>query len=269
MKKIKILNIALFLSLIIMFSLLGFIGYTFYKQSPLKLLLTYQINPDYLYISGPINTFTATVNSIKGNRLNVTQNTSFVSIPTKNNPSPVIDVKNITYQVLINQDTTIIKTFPSIPYISKDRQTKFKTENITPKDIHPKDFITIQTNTDLRQYIGGAITAKTITKSLQLFFIPGRIENIQNDLFEIMSPPASENPTKEAIKKLNIKSLQILITPETEISYTTASRSTIVTKKDLNIKDVVFIHSFNNPDVEKTITAETISVQKFTNKPPF
>ncbi len=214
-------------------------------------------NPTNTPLFIPTATLSGTVNEIKGNSIYFIPEAQSLLLLDKDGSSPTK-----IYEVKLNKNAVITKISFSIPYISAERKTDTITKNIVFKDILPNDFVTIETTTDLTKYSNGSITAGSITVYSNPFFIPGRIESIQDDSIEVVSPPAAENPTEEVIKTLNIKSLRILISPKTEISFTSATESGIITKSELAVKDIVFIHSLDNPDVDKTITAETINVQR-------
>lgn len=201
----------------------------------------------------PVVSLSGIVNEIKGNSIFFTPYTQSLSFLEASGSS------DTTYEAKVNQKTIFNKTSGGIPYVSPDRVNDTIIKNIVFKDVKPGESLTVLSATKLTQK---TILADQITVYSNPFFISGEIVSVQGDSVEILSPSVG-NPTEELIKTLNIKRLQVLITPKTEVGYKSASVSGIIKKDELSVKDVVFIFSYDNPDINKTITAETITVQRF------
>lgn len=248
MKKISLID------LLLVFLVLAVIGLTVFLFFLLRKPLS---NSKSTPIFIPTTSLFGKVSEIKGDSIFFIPDTESLSLLKKTGKP-----NNNIYEAKLKKNTLMTKTY-SIPYISPEVRPITKPVNILSNEILPNDRLSIETNSDLSQLPKETIIANTITIYSNPFFVPGTIENIKGDSIEITTPPVGKNPSEEIVKELNIKKLQVLIAPKTELGYKSASVSGLIKKEELSVGNVVFIFSYDNPDTNNTITAETVTVQRF------
>ena len=162
----------------------------------------YTISQNILSITQPVTSFSGIVEKIEGNRLFVTQ--------------------KVTYQVIVSDKTQIYRPMtPYIVYLFKTvlsdpgQDFTMPAQKSTIKDIQAGQYITIDSQVDLRTLAGTSFEAVTITLPQKIITLKGKITRLEGNTLTVKAFVSTTTSTPQE------KDYTITITPDTEISRLT------------------------------------------------
>lgn len=187
------------------------------------------VSPNILYITQPVTSFSGIVDKIEGNRLFVSQKQTLTqnivpgaAINASISPSPLPTPKTVivTYQVVTSDKTQISQTAPYINYLFKTI-TPGPAPKLTIKDVKIGQYVTVNSQADLRTLASDTFEATTINLSPITNTLNGKIISLEGNTLTLkaFTPVASiANPGSAAPATPKEKEYTITITQETEIS---------------------------------------------------
>lgn len=185
-----------------------------------------QISSDILLLTQPVTNFSGKVDKIEGNAILVSQQFSQAQpvmaappVTTPGQPPPAIPTplppKTISYKFVINVTTQISRPPVFISYLLTT-PTPPAVEKLTIKDIKPGQYVTLNTNSDLRTLAGTEVTAASIQLPQIPNSINGKISNISGSTLSVKAfAPNQNGPGMAGAGVANAT-----IAPPKELTYT-------------------------------------------------
>lgn len=186
-----------------------------------------KVSSDILLLTQPVNNFSGKVDKIEGNAIWVSQQFTLPqpmlpppAVTTPGQPPPAIPTplppKTVTYKVVINTTTQINRPPVFISYLLTT-PTPPAPEKLSVKDIKLGQYISLNTNTDLRTLVNNEIVASSIQLPPIANSINGKISNISGNTLSIKAfPPSQGGPGGPAMMP------NASIAPPKEVTYTVA-----------------------------------------------
>ncbi|MFA6016942.1 MAG: hypothetical protein WC744_02555 [Patescibacteria group bacterium] len=197
------------------------------------------ISPNILYLTSPVNSLSGKVEKIEGNVVSISSQyvvpqTAPITIKVMPNQPPIMpapQVKTITYKLLVTDKTQIFQPASNINYLFKTTPLSAlglpaamaSTPKLTMKNIKVGQYITVNSQTDLRTLLKNTFEATMINLPQVANTLSGKIVNItSNTLILRAFPPVAAGPPMVAMNivqsTLQEKEYTINITQDTEIS---------------------------------------------------
>jgi len=196
------------------------------------------LSPNILYITQPVTSFSGKVEKIEGNTILVSNQytipqTAPISIKViTNQPSdiPTPQIKTITYKLLVTDKTQISQPASNINYLFKTITPSgapgfptASTPNLTVKNIKVGQYITVNSQDDLRTLLKNTFEATMINLPPIINTLNGKIVNITNNTLTLKAfAPVAAAPPMIALDTApptpQEKEYTIYITQDTEIS---------------------------------------------------
>lgn len=186
------------------------------------------ISQNILYITQPVYFFTGVVEKIEGNTLTVSQKinpmlanganatpqTITTGIPS---PLPTPKIVSITYQVRVSNTTQISQPPAYINYLFKTTTPAETQTKLTIKDIKVGQYITANSQSDLRTLAGTIFEATMINVPQKANALNGKIVSMGDNTFMVKAfPPVPMNP----YLYMNVAAMQVAPTMPKEREYT-------------------------------------------------
>ena len=184
------------------------------------------LSPNILYITQPVTSFSGKVEKIEGNTILVSNQytipqTAPISITVIPNQPPVMptpQIKTITYKLLVTDKTQISQPTANINYLFKTiippsapGFPTASTPNLTVKNIKVGQYITVNSQDDLRTLLKNTFEATMINLPPIINTLNGKIVNVTNSTLTLKAfAPVAAAPQE--------KEYTIHITQDTEIS---------------------------------------------------
>ncbi len=182
-----------------------------------------KVSPDILSITEPIYSLVGRVTKVESGAIwiEVSGRTDVIPANVVNSTQlpQVQEQKNITYKVLLDDDTKISQAVTPVGFYFKTAQPS--TINILePSQLKFGQVVTVNANEDLRLNTNNTFTATSIVLSEMNTMLTGTLENISGPVLtlkaEIYGPPS--DPAKAA-SSVTYKKYTVRVTDETEISF--------------------------------------------------
>lgn len=193
-----------------------------------KRVLQKSISSNILYITQPVTSFSGTVEKIEGNTVTITQRVveqSQIAAPlaaVNTSPFPTPKSITVTYRVLVTDKTQISQSAAFINYLFKT-VTPSSVVKLAIKDVKVGQYVTVNSQTDLRTLAGNTFEATAINLPPIANTINGKIISLEGDILTIKGFPsmmAMVVPVNSAPVAPKEKEYRINITSDTEISRT-------------------------------------------------
>jgi len=196
------------------------------------------LSPNILYITQPVTSFSGKVEKIEGNTILVSNQytipqTAPISITVIPNQPPVMptpQIKTITYKLLVTDKTQISQPTANINYLFKTiippsapGFPTASTPNLTVKNIKVGQYITVNSQDDLRTLLKNTFEATMINLPPIINTLNGKIVNVTNSTLTLKAfAPVAAAPPMIALDTAppapQEKEYTIHITQDTEIS---------------------------------------------------
>lgn len=212
------------------------------------------VSPNILYITQPVNSLTGKVEKIEGNVVSISSQytlpqTAPIAITVMPNQPPVMpipQIKTITYKLLVTDKTQITQPTSNINYLFKTVALPpgapglgapglptTSTSNLTVKNIKVGQYITVNSQDDLRTLLKNTFEATTINLPPIANTLNGKIVNVTNNTLTLKAfihvaaarPMIAVNIAPPAPQE---KEYTINITQDTEISRTSFTLPTLL-----------------------------------------
>ncbi|OIP23808.1 hypothetical protein AUK11_04640 [bacterium CG2_30_37_16] len=196
------------------------------------------VSPNILYLTSPVNSLSGKVEKIEGNAVSISSQyallqTAPIAITVMPNQPPVMptpQIKTITYKLLVTDKTQISQPASNINYLFKTITPSgapgfptASTPNLTVKNIKVGQYITVNSQDDLRTLLKNTFEATMINLPPIINTLNGKIVNITNNTLTLKAfAPVAAAPPMIALDTApptpQEKEYTIYITQDTEIS---------------------------------------------------
>jgi len=196
------------------------------------------VSPNILYLTSPVNSLSGKVEKIEGNAVSISSQyallqTAPIAITVMPNQPPVMptpQIKTITYKLLVTDKTQISQPASNINYLFKTITPSgapgfptASTPNLTVKNIKVGQYITVNSQDDLRTLLKNTLEATMINLPPIINTLNGKIVNITNNTLTLKAfAPVAAAPPMIALDTApptpQEKEYTIYITQDTEIS---------------------------------------------------
>ena len=196
------------------------------------------VSPNILYLTSPVNSLSGKVEKIEGNAVSISSQyallqTAPIAITVMPNQPPVMptpQIKTITYKLLVTDKTQISQPTANINYLFKTITPPSapgfptaSTPNLTVKNIKVGQYITVNSQDDLRTLLKNTFEATMINLPPIINTLNGKIVNITNNTLTLKAfAPVAAAPPMIALDTApptpQEKEYTIYITQDTEIS---------------------------------------------------
>jgi len=196
------------------------------------------VSPNILYLTSPVNSLSGKVEKIEGNAVSISSQyallqTAPIAITVMPNQPPVMptpQIKTITYKLLVTDKTKISQPASNINYLFKTITPSgapgfptASTPNLTVKNIKVGQYITVNSQDDLRTLLKNTFEATMINLPPIINTLNGKIVNITNNTLTLKAfAPVAAAPPMIALDTApptpQEKEYTIYITQDTEIS---------------------------------------------------
>ena len=208
--------------------------FMFFDNAQKKGLNGKSVSPNILYITQPVTSLSGKVEKIEGNVVSISSRytlpqTAPIAITVMPNQPPVMptpQIKTITYKLLVTDKTQISQPPTVVNYLFKPVNTSPPVQKkLTIKDIKVGQYITVNSQVDLRTLESTTFEATVINVPQKTTMLNGKISRVNENVLTIQAfPPlamnAFANPavmdTPQNIPKE--KEYTIALTSDTEIS---------------------------------------------------
>lgn len=183
------------------------------------------VSQNILYLTQPVTSFSGIVDKIEGNKLTISQKQTFsqnivpplavANLSSRPSPLPTPKTVTLTYQVIVTDKTQISQSPAFISYLFKNVTPALPLKS-TIKDIKVGQYLTVNSQVDLRTLVGNVFEATTVNLPQKTNTLNGKIVSLEGNTLTIkgfvpMSPGAVPAAPQE-------KQYRISITSDTEIS---------------------------------------------------
>jgi len=196
------------------------------------------VSPNILYLTSPVNSLSGKVEKIEGNAVSISSQyallqTAPIAITVMPNQPPVMptpQIKTITYKLFVTDKTQISQPASNINYLFKTITPSgapgfptASTPNLTVKNIKVGQYITVNSQDDLRTLLKNTFEATMINLPPIINTLNGKIVNITNNTLTLKAfAPVAAAPPMIALDTApptpQEKEYTIYITQDTEIS---------------------------------------------------
>ncbi len=255
-KKMKIRILLLSSACIILFFFLVFIGVV-------KLFQNSYLSPDIYYITQPVIAFSGYVENINDNVITLAQvrdaqvGSPVGYKPTQNLPART---KKIVYKIIVTKDTMFNRPMSTPPLF-------FASITPTPppqpslKDIRIGDYISAQSNTDLRTLQTAQFEAIRIDLPQISKMVTGTITDIVGNLIYLQQTAPFSSPPIGLSRQPDLKNYIVTLTSQTEFSTWDIANQKAVRRSLSDIKTNISITVYSEEDASTTTNLTALRVE--------
>ncbi|MEK7495448.1 MAG: hypothetical protein AAB603_02520 [Patescibacteria group bacterium] len=236
------------------------------------------ISQNILYLTQPATSFSGIVDKIEGNRLTISQKQTLTqnivpppaAVNLSNRPSPFPTPKTVTltYQVIVTDKTQISQSPAFISYLFKIVTPALPLKS-TVKDIKVGQYLTINSQVDLRTLVGNVFEATIVSLPPKTNYLNGKVVSLEGNTLTIkgfapmMVPLANPGAVPATPQE---KQYRISITSDTEISRNVyganvnpgvlvAPKSEKLALSDLKVDMQITVYTTEDVTETQTLTA--------------
>lgn len=224
-------------------------------------------SPNILYITQPVTSFSGIVEKIEGNRLTVSLKQTLiqnvtppppVAVGVSPLPIPTPKIVTITYQIVASDKTQIYQFAPYVNYLFKTvAPVPPRLTTLTIKDIKVGQYITLNSQVDLRTFVGTVFETNIINLPPITNTLNGKIISLEGDILTIKGKVIEGTFINSAPVVHQEKEYRITIMTDTEISRMSSSvpKNEKLSTSDLKKDMQVVVYTAEDVTESQTLTA--------------